>query len=127
MKRITGFVATLGIAASSAIGSANANGWPTRAITIVIPFAAGGAVEVYIYTLPRRLRRQLLWPHGRAACWRNPRHAGHHRKRWRCWRHDRGRSRRQGGTRRLSDPARNCRHERGKSNTLSESPLHGGD
>jgi hypothetical protein len=35
MKRITGFVATLGIAASSAIGCANADSWPTRPITHV--------------------------------------------------------------------------------------------
>jgi tripartite-type tricarboxylate transporter receptor subunit TctC len=47
MKRITGFIATLGIAASSAIGSANAQGWPTRPITIVIPFAAGGAIDAF--------------------------------------------------------------------------------
>src|SRR5262245_46837200 len=47
MKRITDFVATLGIAASSAIGSANAHSWPTRPITIVIPYAAGGAIDVF--------------------------------------------------------------------------------
>src|SRR5215467_12045892 len=47
MKRITGLVATLGIAASSAIGSANAHSWPTRPITIVIPFAAGGGIDAF--------------------------------------------------------------------------------
>ena len=47
MKRITGFVATLGIAVASAIGSANAHSWPTRPITIVIPFAAGGANDAF--------------------------------------------------------------------------------
>jgi tripartite-type tricarboxylate transporter receptor subunit TctC len=47
MKRITGFVATLGIAASFAIGSAKAQSWPTRPITMVIPFAAGGANDAF--------------------------------------------------------------------------------
>src|SRR5215471_6694952 len=47
MNRITGFLATLGIAASSAIGSANAHSWPTRPITIVIPFAAGGGIDAF--------------------------------------------------------------------------------
>src|SRR5215467_5390469 len=47
MKRITGLVATLGLAAASAIGSANAHSWPTRPITMVIPFAAGGANDAF--------------------------------------------------------------------------------
>jgi len=55
MKRITGFVATLGIAASSAIGSANAQSWPTRPITMVIPFAAGGGIDVFGRILGPRL------------------------------------------------------------------------
>src|SRR5262245_4101760 len=47
MNRITGFVATLGIAAASAVGSATAHSWPTRPITMVIPFAAAGATDAF--------------------------------------------------------------------------------
>jgi tripartite-type tricarboxylate transporter receptor subunit TctC len=62
MKSITGFVATLGIAASSAIGSAYAHSWPTRPITMVIPFAAGGANDAFGRIIGPRLSEILGTP-----------------------------------------------------------------
>ena len=93
----------LAVAAALASGlglhGAMAQDWPTRPVTMVVPFA-------------RRRRRRCHGAHPRRACSRNAGPAGGHRERRRRRRHDRRRARRQGGARRLPVRARQRRHPR---------------
>ena len=78
---------------------------PNRPMTMVVPFAAGGAVDVLARTLARAHRR-------------NPRPADRDRERRRRRRHDRLEPRRQGRARRLPVRARQRRHPRAEPDAL---------
>ena len=58
MRRV--FVAALAVVASAV--SANAQGFPTKPVTVVIPLAAGGAVDTMVRTMLDSLRTSLGQP-----------------------------------------------------------------
>src|SRR3981081_3495806 len=91
------------VASVVALHDAEAQDWPSRPVTMVVPFAAGRASD----TLARILGCPPVGALGPA---------GGHRERQRRGRHDRSRACRQGGARRLPVRARRRRHLRPESN-----------
>ena len=87
-----------------------AQDWPNRPMTMVVPFAAGGAVDVLARTLGARTAEIL----GQQIVIEN---VGRRR------RHDRREPRRQGRARRLPVRARQRRHARAEPDALQEARL----
>lgn len=52
--------ATLGLGATPAVSSAQA--WPTRAVTVVVPFPAGGGTDLAIRSIQSQLQKELGQP-----------------------------------------------------------------
>ena len=55
-------VATIALAAAALCGTANAQNYPSKPVTIVVPFSPGGATDIMSRTLAERLKARLGQP-----------------------------------------------------------------
>lgn len=60
----TKIIASVALACTSLCGAAFAQTYPSKPVTIVVPFSPGGATDIMSRTLAERLRHRLANP-----CW----------------------------------------------------------